>query len=203
MIGQTTRGHMLGILRIEMKHVNHKTCVHQINEIGPMKWVRVQSHAVMSVWGCIVVDWRCRGSKGKGEIGAYLMRRIITAELWEILPEFTNATAPYWKFVNTVCQQYPGSDVEQCWLIADMDRLVEETLRTGISLPSPHSLSWKTALPPQSKVAPSPVASRQSFGAKLATDSSSNFPITSPMTQHLQLGIVEPFSPWTAPYMSS
>ena len=34
---------------------------------------------------------------------------------------------------HTVCQLYPGSDVEQCWLIADMDRLVEETLKTGTS----------------------------------------------------------------------
>ena len=56
-----------------------------------------------------------------------------TVELWEILPEFSNMTAPYQKFVDTVCQLYPGSDVEQHWLIVDMDRLVEETLRTGIS----------------------------------------------------------------------
>ena len=32
MIGRTMGGHMLGILRIEIKHVNHKTCVHQISE---------------------------------------------------------------------------------------------------------------------------------------------------------------------------
>ena len=56
-----------------------------------------------------------------------------TTELWEILPEFANTTTPYRRFVDTVCQLYPGSDAEQCWLIADMDRLVEETLRTGIS----------------------------------------------------------------------
>ena len=30
---------MLGILRIEIKHVNCKTCVHQMSEIGLMKWV--------------------------------------------------------------------------------------------------------------------------------------------------------------------
>ena len=56
-----------------------------------------------------------------------------TAELWEILPEFTNSTAPYRKFVDAVCQLYPGSDAEQCWLIADMEKLVADTLRTGIS----------------------------------------------------------------------
>ena len=56
-----------------------------------------------------------------------------TMELWEILPEFANMTAPYQKFVNTVYQLYPGSNVEQHWLIADMDKLVGETLRTGIS----------------------------------------------------------------------
>ena len=54
-----------------------------------------------------------------------------TAELWEILPEFANSTAPYQKFVDAVCQLYPGSDVEQRWLIADMEKLV--TLKTGIS----------------------------------------------------------------------
>ena len=43
------------------------------------------------------------------------------------------STAPYQKFVDAVCQLYSGSNAEQHWLIADMDRLVEETLRTGIS----------------------------------------------------------------------
>ena len=57
-----------------------------------------------------------------------------TADLWEILPEFTTTTVPYQKFVDTVCQLYPGSNVEQHWLIVDMDKLVGETLRTGISL---------------------------------------------------------------------
>ena len=50
-----------------------------------------------------------------------------TAELWEILPEFANSTAPYQKFVDAVCQLYPGSDAEQCWLIADMEKLVADT----------------------------------------------------------------------------
>ena len=45
-----------------------------------------------------------------------------TAELWEILPEFADSTAPYQKFVNAVCQLYPGSDAEQRWLIADMEK---------------------------------------------------------------------------------
>ena len=56
-----------------------------------------------------------------------------TAKLWEILPEFANSTAPYQKFVDTVFQLYSGSDVEQCWLIADMEKLVADTSRTGIS----------------------------------------------------------------------
>ena len=55
-----------------------------------------------------------------------------TAELWENLPEFADATTPYRTFVQAVCQLYPGSDVEQCWLIADMEKLVADTLRTGI-----------------------------------------------------------------------
>ena len=55
-----------------------------------------------------------------------------TAKLWEILPEFTDATAPYQKFIDAICQLYPGSDVEQRWLIADMEKLVADTSRTGI-----------------------------------------------------------------------
>ena len=56
-----------------------------------------------------------------------------TAELWEILPEFADTTALYRKFVDTVCQLYPGSNAEQHWLIADMETLVRDTLRSGIS----------------------------------------------------------------------
>ena len=56
-----------------------------------------------------------------------------TTELWEILPEFTDVTAPYRKFVNAVCQLYPGSDAEQRWLIADMEKLVADAAKTGIS----------------------------------------------------------------------
>ena len=55
-----------------------------------------------------------------------------TMELWEILPEFANASAPYQDFVNAVYKLYPGSDDEQHWLIADMDKLVGEILRVGI-----------------------------------------------------------------------
>ena len=56
-----------------------------------------------------------------------------TAELWEILPEFADSTAPYRTFVDAVCQLYPGSNAEQCWLIADMEKLVADTSKTGIS----------------------------------------------------------------------
>ena len=56
-----------------------------------------------------------------------------TTELWEILPEFTDSTAPYRKFIDAVCLLYPGSDAEQRWLIVDMEKLVADTLRTGIS----------------------------------------------------------------------
>ena len=54
MIGQTAGRGMLGILRIEIKHVNRKTCVHQISKISPMKQVRLC--VVTSVHGCVVAD---------------------------------------------------------------------------------------------------------------------------------------------------
>ena len=55
-----------------------------------------------------------------------------TAELWEILPEFANATKSYQEFVDAVYKLYPGSDSERRWSIVDMDKLVGETLRVGI-----------------------------------------------------------------------
>ena len=57
-----------------------------------------------------------------------------TAELWEILPEFTDAATSYQEFVDAVYKLYPGSDAERCWLIGDMEKLVGEASRVGISL---------------------------------------------------------------------
>ena len=56
-----------------------------------------------------------------------------TMELWEILPEFTDVTVLFQKFIDAMYKLYPGSDVEQRWLIVDMDKLVGETSRVGIS----------------------------------------------------------------------
>ena len=56
-----------------------------------------------------------------------------TAELWEILPEFADATMSYQKFVDAVYKLYPGLDTERHWLIGDMEKLVGEASRVGIS----------------------------------------------------------------------
>ena len=55
-----------------------------------------------------------------------------TVELWEILPEFADTAKMYQDFVDEVYKLYPVSDSEQWWAIADMDKLVGETLRVGI-----------------------------------------------------------------------
>ena len=55
-----------------------------------------------------------------------------TAELWEILPEFTDAATSYQKFVDAVYKLYPGSDAERRWSIGDMEKLVGEASRVGI-----------------------------------------------------------------------
>ena len=55
-----------------------------------------------------------------------------TAELWEILPEFADTVKTYQDFVDAVYKLYLGSDSEQQWAIADMNKLVGETLRVGI-----------------------------------------------------------------------
>ena len=56
-----------------------------------------------------------------------------TAELWEILPEFADATTSYQQFVDTVYKLYPGSDTKRCWSIGDMEKLVGDASRVGIS----------------------------------------------------------------------
>ena len=56
-----------------------------------------------------------------------------TVELWEILPEFADTAVSYQQFVNAVYKLYPGSDAKRCWLIGDMEKLVGEASRVGIS----------------------------------------------------------------------
>ena len=55
-----------------------------------------------------------------------------TAELWEILPEFADTAKMYQDFMDAVYKLYLGSDLERWWAIADMDKLVGETLQVGI-----------------------------------------------------------------------
>ena len=57
-----------------------------------------------------------------------------TTELWEILPKFTNVATSYQQFVDAVYKLYPGSDAKRCWLIGDMEKLVEEVSRVEILL---------------------------------------------------------------------
>ena len=53
-------------------------------------------------------------------------------EFWEILPEFTDTAKAYQDFIDAVYKLYPGSDLEWRWVIADLDKLVGETLQVGI-----------------------------------------------------------------------
>ena len=56
-----------------------------------------------------------------------------TAEHWEILPEFANMATSDQQFVNTVYKLYLGSDTKRHWSIGDMEKLVGEASRVGIS----------------------------------------------------------------------
>ena len=72
----------IGLLRMEIKHVNHKTSVHQVSKAGPMKQREVScmnecKYMWSHQWGCIVVDQQCRESNGKAKIEGYLMSRLI------------------------------------------------------------------------------------------------------------------------------
>ena len=56
-----------------------------------------------------------------------------TVELWEILPKFADTAVSYQKFVDAVYKLYPGSDAERRWSIGDMEKLIGEASRVGIS----------------------------------------------------------------------
>jgi len=55
-----------------------------------------------------------------------------TSELWETLPEFSDASKMYEDFAKAIYALYPGSDEERKWSVADMDKLVGERSRIGI-----------------------------------------------------------------------
>ena len=73
----------IGLLRMEIKHVNRKTSVYQISKASPMKWRWVScasEHECKHVWLChmwshqwgdVVVDQQCRESNGKVKIEGY------------------------------------------------------------------------------------------------------------------------------------
>ena len=71
----------------------------------------------------------------EGEMKQHTLRFVDcdTMELWEILPEFADMAASYQKFVDAVYKLYPGSDAERRWSIGDMEKLVGEASRVGIS----------------------------------------------------------------------
>ena len=48
--------------------------------------------------------------------------------------KFADVTTSYQMFIDAMYKLYPGSDMEQCWLIVDMNKLVGDTSRIGISL---------------------------------------------------------------------
>lgn len=57
---------------------------------------------------------------------------IDTSELWETLPEYTDATKTYENLRKAIHALYPGSDTDRKWSVADMDKLVGERSRLGI-----------------------------------------------------------------------
>src|SRR6266436_9653877 len=57
---------------------------------------------------------------------------IDTEELWTSLLEYSDRAKSFSDFVLAIYRLYPGSDGQRQWLVADMERLVEERCRTGI-----------------------------------------------------------------------
>jgi len=46
--------------------------------------------------------------------------------------EYSDHTKSFSDFVQAIYRLYPGADGQQQWLVADMERLVEERSRIGI-----------------------------------------------------------------------
>jgi len=55
-----------------------------------------------------------------------------TAELWESLAEFGDHAKSFANFVQAIYKLYPGSEEERRWLVADLDKIVEERSRIGV-----------------------------------------------------------------------
>ena len=104
-------------------------------ERGAPQFNPTKPHGLCCFFNNLQFQFMRSGVVDEAEMKGHALRFVNcnTAELWEIVPEFANSTTPYQKFVDAVCQLYTGSDVEQRWLIVDMEKLVADTLRTGIS----------------------------------------------------------------------
>jgi hypothetical protein len=57
---------------------------------------------------------------------------IDTEELWTSILEYSDRAKSFSDFVHVIYRLYPGSDGQRQWLLADMERLVEERCRIGI-----------------------------------------------------------------------
>jgi hypothetical protein len=57
---------------------------------------------------------------------------IDTEELWTSLLEYSDRAKSFSDFVHAIYRLYPGSEGQRQWLLADMERLVEERCRIGI-----------------------------------------------------------------------
>ena len=57
---------------MEIRHVKHKTSVHQISKASPMKQRQVLCVSSHISGGCVVVDQQCRESNGKAKIEGYM-----------------------------------------------------------------------------------------------------------------------------------
>jgi hypothetical protein len=55
-----------------------------------------------------------------------------TSKLWESLTEFSDITKTYSNFRQVIYKLYPGSGEERRWLVADVEKPVEERSRIGV-----------------------------------------------------------------------
>ena len=57
---------------------------------------------------------------------------IDVADMWEMLPEYSDVQKTYDQFKEAVIKLYPGSDIGQLWTRADLFTLVIHTAQSGI-----------------------------------------------------------------------
>ncbi|KAF8816948.1 hypothetical protein BYT27DRAFT_7219518 [Phlegmacium glaucopus] len=80
-----------------------------------------------------------------------------TEECWKTFPEYGDSTAAYSDFKKAIMQIYPSSNASTLYTICDMEHLISERQRLGITTCEdlanlPHSIFWLNSVANQQRL---------------------------------------------------